>query len=233
MTEAASRLARLLGALGAVDGSDLSIQGMCEGCASALMVRASSIVLMVGEGLPATTSTSDPKINPLEDIQFSLGAGPTFDAYRWGVPVVETDLIEAPPMRWTEFSDLAVRSGMASVFSFPLQIGAARLGALTLYQSRTGALGDGTYADALVMAGVVTRLILALQAGTVEAAMITLSTGEIEHADVHQASGMVSAQLGIGVGEALDLLRARAFSEGVNVRTLAADVISRQVRFFP
>lgn len=54
---------------------------------------------------------------------------------------------------------------MAAVFSFPLQVGAARLGALSLYQDRPGPLDDDRYADAVVMARVLTRAILAIQAG--------------------------------------------------------------------
>ena len=42
---------------------------------------------------------------------------------------------------------------------------------------------------------------------------------------------MVSVQLGVGVGEALARLRARAFANDTPVTALAAEVIARRLRF--
>ena len=50
-------------------------------------------------------------------------------------------------------------------------------------------------------------------------------------AAVHQASGMVSVQLGISVGDALSRLRARAFAADRTIGDVAADVVARQLRF--
>ena len=78
-----------------------------------------------------------------------------------------------------------------------MRIGAARLGALNLYRDWPGPLNDDQHADALVMADVVARAILALQA---EASPGTLATELEAEANfqfvVHQAAGMVSVQLG-------------------------------------
>ena len=50
-------------------------------------------------------------------------------------------------------------------------------------------------------------------------------------AEVHQASGMISVQLDINVGEALVRLRARAATEATPLTELAVAVISRDIRF--
>lgn len=50
---------------------------------------------------------------------------------------------------------------------------------------------------------------------------------------VHQASGMVAAQLDIGVGEALVRLRAYAFSHDRLVADVARDVVGHRLRFPP
>ena len=47
---------------------------------------------------------------------------------------------------------------------------------------------------------------------------------------VHQASGMVSVQLGIAVAAALSVLRAHAFAEDRPLREVAADVVARRIR---
>lgn len=111
---------------------------------------------------------------------------------------------------------------MAAVFSFPLQVGAARLVALSLYQERPGPLDGDRYADAVVMARVLTRAILGVQAGALDAALGIGLYDSVDSAGVHQAPGMVSAQLDIGAGEALTRLRARAFADGTTVGLVAA-----------
>ena len=51
------------------------------------------------------------------------------------------------------------------------------------------------------------------------------------HYVVHQASGMVSAQLGVSVGEALVRLRAYAFGNDRPLTDVARDVVARKLRF--
>jgi hypothetical protein len=50
---------------------------------------------------------------------------------------------------------------------------------------------------------------------------------------VHQASGMIAVQLGVGVGEALVRLRAYAFANDRRLTEVAADVVGRRLRFDP
>ena len=48
---------------------------------------------------------------------------------------------------------------------------------------------------------------------------------------VHQATGMVAAQMGVSVAEAYVRLRARAFAEGQPLGALARAVVGRRMRF--
>jgi hypothetical protein len=50
-------------------------------------------------------------------------------------------------------------------------------------------------------------------------------------AQVHQAAGMISVQLGVSLAEALVRLRARAFAEDRLIAEVAADVVARRLRF--
>jgi hypothetical protein len=113
-----------------------------------------------------------------------------------------------------------------------LQIGAARLGGLSLFQDHPGNLTDDTYADALDVADVVTRTILARHAGLPEELLTAVLSDEGAYrAEVHQASGMISVQLGIGVGDALARLQARAFALDRSISAVAAEVVARRLRF--
>ena len=118
------------------------------------------------------------------------------------------------------------------MFGFPLQVGAVRLGALNLYRDRPGSLSDDQHADSLVMADVAAHQVLAMQGQTgPDPVAAQLDVGADFHLNVHQASGMVAAQLGITVGEAFVRIRAHVFSHGMTLSEVAGDIVARRLRF--
>lgn len=196
------------------------------------MIGVAGAGVMVGEGrLRASLCASNAIAARLEDLHFTLGEGPGIDAHRMGVAVGEPDLAGQRRGRWPSFSPLAVDAGAAAIFAFPLRVGGIRLGALTLYQDRPGALTDDQHADALAMADVVVNSVLAEQAqappGDLAADLEALGTSR---AEVHQASGIVSVQLGVTVADALVRLRSHAYAEGSTLSDVAGDVIAGRLR---
>jgi GAF domain-containing protein len=146
-------------------------------------------------------------------------------------PVLEPDLADPGTPRWLAFTGPAVAAGVRAVFGFPLHVGAVRLGALNLYCDRPGPLTYEQHADALVLADVAARAVLMLQANAPPGKL----AAELEaNADfqyvVHQASGMVAAQLDASVGQALIRLRVYAFGNERSLAAVAADVVARQLR---
>lgn len=231
MTTAHDRWLRIVTALSAREGPEPTPAGMCSAAADLLGAAGAGIVVMA-EGVPGAGFASNPLATFLEDLQFTLGTGPRVDAHTGGVPVGENDLTAATTERWIGFDGPAVEAGARSVFSFPLRLGAARLGSLTVYRAQPGPLDEGVYADALVLAEIVTRALLAAQSGLPETALaVGLGEEGAFDARVHQASGMVSVQLDVGVGEALARLRARAFADGVALAAVAADIVARRLHF--
>jgi hypothetical protein len=106
------------------------------------------------------------------------------------------------------------------------------LGALNLYRDRPGDLTVEQHADALVLADVSAEVILLLQARAPAGTLADeLARSADLHVVVHQAAGMVAVQLGIGVGDALLRLRARAFADDRPLRDVADDVVTRRMRF--
>jgi hypothetical protein len=91
---------------------------------------------------------------------------------------------------------------------------------------------DDQYADALVLAGVAAEAVVAMQAHAPPGALATeLEEGANFQFVVHQASGMVSVQLGVSVGEALVRLRAYAFGSDRLLADVAGAVVARKLRF--
>ena len=132
--------------------------------------------------------------------------------------------------RWPAFTPKVIDVGARAIFGFPVRIGAARIGALNLYRDRPGPLSDDQHADALVMADVIARTVLTLQART-EPGSIPAELGTDIHAAVHQAAGMVSVQLDISVADALVRLRAHAFATDRPLNEVAGEVVARTLRF--
>lgn len=224
------RLLRLSGGMVGAANGEHPARDLCRSCVEMLKVGGVSVMVMT-DG-PATFCSSDATSARIEDLQHDLGEGPCVDAHDGGRAVSEPDLATPRRTRWIAFGPAAVAAGAKALFSFPLRVGAVRLGALTLYQPRAGELSAGQHADAQTMANVVANVILAIQA---EAPPGTLSP-DLEvlaghRAELHQASGMVSVQLGVAVGEAMVRLRAYAYAAERPLADIAVDVVARRLRF--
>ena len=166
----------------------------------------------------------------IEQSQYALGEGPCVDAFRQDWPVLEPDLANPDTSRWPAFSPPAVEAGVRAVFGFPLQVGAARLGALNLCCDRRGAqrrparrrARDGGHRrpDHPRPAG----------GGRTGRARTQLEQDADFHYAVNQAAGMVAAQLEVSVAQALVRLRACAFGNDRPLTQVAKDVVERRLR---
>jgi len=213
-------------------GGDLDTQRLCDVCAEATGATGAGIMLMSGDVPRGSVCTTDAVSTLIEQLQYELGEGPCVDAYQQDRPVAEPDLAQPAIARWLGFTGPVVDAGVRAVFGFPLQVGAVRLGALNLYNDKPGPLTDDQHADALVMADIAAQALLLLQAnappGTVAAELETNADFQFV---VHQASGMVAAQLEVSVGQALIRLRAHAFGNDRTLTDVARDVVDRRLRF--
>jgi hypothetical protein len=189
------------------------------------------IMLMTGDAQQGSVCSSSPVSALIEELQYTLGEGPCIDAHQENRPVLEPDLADPATPRWIAFTSPAVAAGARAVFGFPLRVGGVRLGALNLYRDRPGPMCDDQYADALVLAGVAAQAVLAMQAAASPGALSAqLEEGANFRFVVHQASGMVSVQLGVGVGEALARLRAYAFGNDLLLTEVAEAIVARKLR---
>jgi hypothetical protein len=175
-------------------------------------------------------AASDPTSELIEELQFTLGEGPCMDAFASRRPVLAPDLASEAAVRWPGYSHAAKGHGVGAVFAFPLQIGAARLGALDVYRAQAGGLTDAALAQALTFAEVATAGLLDGQA---EAGRGGIADG-IEDAlesryELYQAQGMVMVQLGVSLGDAMARLRAYAYAQDRSLGDVAVDIVARHL----
>jgi ANTAR domain len=189
-----------------------------------------AVSLMTDGGSTGVAAASDPTSGTVEELQFLLGEGPCLDAYTLRRPVLVTDLAANAASSWPGFTPAAHGYGVRAVFAFPLQVGAARLGALDVYRDRVGSLSVVEFTRALTFAQVVTLALLDGQ----EQAAAGETLGGLDDAlesryQVHQAQGMVMVQLGINLADAMARLRAYAFANERSLGLVAADIVARRL----
>jgi hypothetical protein len=232
--EGGERRLRILRLLIGSGEPKLCASRLCQVCAQVTRMSGAGIMLMSGDLPRGSLCTTNSVSELIEQLQYVLGQGPCVDAYNQDWAVLEPDLANPQSPRWPAFAAQAVEAGVGAVFGFPLQVGSVRLGSLNLYRDRPGPLTDDQHADALVLADLSAQSVLVLQASAQPGALAAeLEAGADLHYTVHQASGMVSAQLGVSVGHALIRLRAYAFSNGTPLTEVAESVITGALRFAP
>jgi hypothetical protein len=207
---------------------------ICELSVRGLGVSGCGISMVTRTGNRAVVCATDDVSAHLEDLQFTLGEGPGFEANDTGVPVLIDDVNEAgdrPSARWPAFTQAAASAGAGAVFAFPLRVGPLRLGALNLYRVEPGSLSSEEVSGALLAAQAAAVSLLHLDA-TAEDAFDDDRTARASYQmQVHQAAGMVKVQAGGSVQDALAMLRAHAFGAEVSLAQVARDVVERRLRF--
>jgi hypothetical protein len=230
---ASDRLSVVLRAMADADrgGAASMIDRVCGAAVELLSLSGAGLSLMADGELRGTAGVCEPGIAAVQELQLTLGEGPCVDAWRAMEPVLEADLADPAQARWPAFAHAGVQAGVRAVFAFPLQLGAVGLGVLALYRDRPAPLGDEELALGLVLAEVATQTILGLQAGAPPEQLHILLADEPAHwAEIHQATGMASAQLEVSLDEAFVRLRSFAFANDRPLREVAEDVVARRLR---
>ena len=214
------------------EGAEAVVRHAVVACGQALQAEAA--LLLASDHRPyEPVFATGPRSDELTDLQTTLGEGPAVEAGHGHGPVLGADLRAAGAQaRWPEFTPAALACGVAAVFAVPVGSGAARLGVLCLYRQRAEELTRDQLDTMLLYADAIMILALDDRGGLApgSAELIGESFSE-RRAEVHQATGMISVQLGVSVTDALVALRAHAYAEGRPVAQIAADVVGRRFSF--
>ncbi|KQX08409.1 hypothetical protein ASC59_03640 [Leifsonia sp. Root1293] len=202
---------------------------LCRPFLNALPVRGASIAVLADPFGKETICASDRLAARLDELQIDLGLGPCWDALSTRTPVFTSD-IRRVDHRWPVLADAIGDERIGALFALPLYIGSLDIGAVDLYTEEPGTLTESEAKDAVALSTAAARQVLlrALDAAQPGATYDT-EPGTHSRRLVHQATGMVIAQLGISATDALLVLRARAYADGRSVREVADDIVDRRL----
>jgi hypothetical protein len=204
---------------------------MCLAASGALPASGVGVSVMSDAGALGVVAASDVLTRRLGELQFALGEGPCVDAFVDSRPVLVPDLGERRAGRWPGYAAAAAALGVRAVFSFPLQVGAARLGAMDVYRREAGAMSEVALSLALAFADVTVENLLDARAGSAGAAAGERLDDVLEaNYVIYQAQGMTMVDLGVPLADALARLRAHAFAEGRPLAEVARDVVAGRLR---
>ena len=215
-------------------GTPVTVDVLCETAVLQLGVAGVTLTVDASHGWQDTRYSTGPVASRLAELQLTVGEGPSVDARQRGSPVLVADLDTlASQRRWPLFGPLAVEAGAGALFALPLCVGAIRVGVMALHRANAGQLAPATLSDSLAFTAVCLGLLLDEQLA------LPVTDGEwaqglpLHDAALHQATGMISAQLDVAIDVAFSRLRARAFADQRSLVDLAADVVARRLLFDP
>ena len=189
-----------------------------------LPVNGAAVLLMNDRTRWSVAAATDAAVTGVSDLELTLGEGPSVDAYASGGPVLAPDLAAAA-VRWPILSPAL--SQTCAFFSFPLRIGAVRLGVLDLHRRTPGRLGEQALATALRLADVTAfDLVHRPDPDTVGDPSSWLAARSDFRPEVDQATGMLSVILDVDIATAYARLRGHAFAAGIPLVDVAVAVVA-------
>jgi GAF domain-containing protein len=208
----------------------VTMGSLARDCLAMIPADGVSLTLMTAGRVEAASASSDGVAAEAQDLEVTLGEGPGADAFASGVPVLVSDLAATDGL-WAQYPRAAERAGVRAVYAFPLRIGAARVGLLTLYRNAPHRLTDSELATCHGVAEAVTHVLVGLQSGAhAETLAAAIEDGAAFRSVVHQATGVLAARLGCSLEEAVVRLRGTAFATDRTLPDVAAEVVAGRLQ---
>ncbi|WP_405989936.1 ANTAR domain-containing protein [Streptomyces sp. NBC_00986] len=196
-------------------------------CTDALEMEGLAVSLISGGVDIELLWCTDETTRQFEDLQFTLGQGPGPDTVRTGRMESVPDWAQVHPGRWPGLTTEVMGLKARAVFCFPLAIGAVHLGVLTAVRRTPGPLTGRQVYNASILAAALTAQYL--NSGEAQLTYLALGRVLLRRRLIHQASGVVSAQLDIPAPQALLRLRTFAYSSGRSVTDVCQDVVDHRL----
>jgi GAF domain-containing protein len=200
---------------------------LSDRCVQAVDVDAAGVMLASPEGELQFVASSSESMRVLELFQIQVAEGPCVDCFRDGLAIVNHALSESDG-QWPRFTPRALAQGFRSVHCLPMRLRGRTLGALNLFRTHQGLLGDDDVVVAQGLADVATIAILqhqsSLDASTLNAQLSNALNSRII---IEQAKGMIRQATNCDMDEAFNRLRAHARNHNEGLTELATRIVGR------
>lgn len=204
-----------------------------------MFVRESSVdgasISVVGlTGVHSVISAAGGIALELERMQYNLGEGPHWQALHTGRPTLIGDIADAPSDSWPTFAAEVASLEVSAMFSIPMMLGAAVVGVVDLSRRRSGHLETAELHHVMTLTRMVASTAVR-HATTAARVHVTATAGRPSRwppemrREVHQATGMLVAQLDISATDAFAVLRAYSFAHDRSLEDVADDIVNRRV----
>jgi hypothetical protein len=223
-------------------GQAASAGDVCEVAVTCARVSGGWVTIAGGPRPDFLMQVTDPVSERLAELQLTLGEGPCYDVQISEGLALGSDLGDAQSgRRWPAFAPAAVETGARAAFAFPLTIGSIRVGVMGLYRDSAGPLATAQLRDCLLLAD--TATVLLIESGSDGTGETADGDGAglpgqspdlaLHRAEIDQATGMLTVQLGATATEAFARLRAYAYAQDRRLADVARDIVTRRLRLSP
>jgi GAF domain-containing protein len=189
----------------------------------------SGVTLLLTDGRPASSASTDTLVQNLDRLQYGLEEGPCLTAWATS-EVVRSDDLTADE-RWPIWTPQAVNLGARSVLSAPMEAGGTSWGAIKVYSATTGTYDES--ADDLLRRFADQAAIFV---ANVHTAQSTKSMGEdlketlMGREVISTATGIVMAHKGLDYDSAFRQLVSLSRSARLSLRELAERMVATSTR---
>jgi GAF domain-containing protein len=198
---------------------------LADRCVEVLDVSAAGLMLVAPEGELRAVASSSEAMRVVELFELQTQEGPCLECYRTREPVLNRHLAQVED-RWPRFAPVALEAGFRSVHALPMRLRGNIIGALNLFRSDRGELGEDDIATGQALADVATITILQHRA-FLESRLVN---AQLSHAlnsriVIEQAKGVLSERAGINMEEAFARLRNHARDHNRKLVDVAEGVV--------
>jgi GAF domain-containing protein len=183
---------------------------LADRCVEVLNVDAAGIMLADADGRLRVMASSSEATRVLELFEIEAREGPSLEAHRTGVPVVNQNVAHGDSP-WPRLAAEALATGFHSVHALPMRLRGSVIGVLNLFRVGLGEMELSDVEVAQAFADVATIAVLQHRAAQ-EAEMINaqLTNALNSRIVIEQAKGMIAERLNIDIEMSFDMLRAYA-----------------------
>jgi GAF domain-containing protein len=217
--------------VGMDQNQDLWPDRLCQAVVDTLEVDGAAISVYLGGDVAVPVGANDLDASMGEALQFTVREGPCFESYRTGRPVLIANVHDPDSPAWTDWpiyaAQLTQHTPFRGVFAYPLLDSDIVLGSLSLYR-RTGEHPESLENADVIADRIADRLaeeLFTTTDGEATPRWLDSPTG-LRRRLVWQAQGLTAQANRITPGQAIELLRAQAYSADRRLDDVAEDIIS-------